>query len=458
MQTVKTAIVVVLLATVVYSAWVALTAPPADLPPELAHIVEGDGSDTFNIDDIDIGISDGESMEDFAPPPILSGDPNDPNSIHSDMGSTSDPSASPSLPPPLSPSTTVAGASDYAPPTMSAGASSGSPAGNPAASARLSDSNASSPPPTNFGYEIPARQTPADTAKAGSNTAAADTPPSIQDDPGGFQLPDSYDLGASEPATANIGDTVADATSSSVDSSSESKSANQTALANAIATADRQQQQDQLREALTTLSLFYNTPSLGAEERAALLSRLDYLAGEVVYSKRHLLEQPYRVSAGETLESIAQSLNVPWQLLATINQVTDPAKVVPGQELKVVRGPFRAEVNLARSELTLMLGELYAGRFPMTVGKDPTPKAGDYKIQDKQNARTYYALGGANIPAGDDRNPYGDVWLDLGNSMCIHGTGRSVSSTDMGCIRLSPSDAKDVYSILSKGSSVTVLR
>jgi lipoprotein-anchoring transpeptidase ErfK/SrfK len=195
-----------------------------------------------------------------------------------------------------------------------------------------------------------------------------------------------------------------------------------------------------------------------SDDRAALMGRLDFLAGEVIYSGRHLLEQPYRVTGGETLETIGKTLNVPWQLLGTINRVNSPASVVPGQELKVVRGPFRAEVNLGRSELTLFLGELYAGRFSMTTGQDPSPEPGEFSIQDRQTARTYYPLNGANIPAGDPRNPYGDVWLDLGNRVCIHGSATTPTSSGAGCIQLTPRDAKDVFGILSKGSSVSIIR
>lgn len=473
MQTVKTAIVVVLLATVVYSAWVALTAPPAEMPQELAQIVEGVEGGDFNLDDIDIGITDGTSGDPMLPPEILAGE----------SAGNSDASAG-GLPPTLAASDSVPGASDYYPPgtydmsegntSANAGAASSSAA---TASARLSDGGPSAGPSMNFGYEIPPNPNSQPKAPAGAAdaTTANSSATPAQPSPGGFSLPEDYSTtpysatqndyasGESSEAASNSAATppTPDSTAAGEvarENTADSSTTNRTALANAIATADRQQQQDQLREALTTLSLFYNSPSLGPEERTAMLGRLDYLAGEVIYSKRHLLEQPYRVSNGETLETIAATLDIPWQLLATINQVSDPAKVVPGQDLKVVRGPFRAEVNLGRGELTLMLGELYAGRFPLSVGQDPAPQPGDYTIRDKQRSRTYYALGGANIPAGDARNPYGDVWLDLGNQMCIHGSAQSSASAEMGCIRLAPSDARDVYGILSQGSSVVIMR
>jgi lipoprotein-anchoring transpeptidase ErfK/SrfK len=229
-------------------------------------------------------------------------------------------------------------------------------------------------------------------------------------------------------------------------------------LANAIRTADKQYVEDKRRDALSTLSIFYNTPNLSGEQRSELLSRLDPLAREVIYSTRHLLEQPHRVGQNENLMEIAAQYEVPWQLLANINQIRDPVTVLPGTELKVVRGPFRAEVNLTLNELTLFLGDLYAGRFPIAVGNDPVPKAGTYTVQDKQTAKTYYNHSGSPVPPGSPENPYGNAWLDLGGQICIHGSPRTASPTDQGCISLAADYADDLFGILSQGSSVTIRR
>ena len=229
-------------------------------------------------------------------------------------------------------------------------------------------------------------------------------------------------------------------------------------LANAIRTADRQYADDQRKEALSTLSIFYNTPDLSGEERANLLARLDPLAREVIYSTQHLLEKPYRVGQKESLVDIAAQYEVPWQLLANINQVPDPMALLPGTELKVVTGPFRAEVNLSKSELTLFLGDLYAGRFPIAVGADPTPRPGTFTIQDKQKDHTYYNRSGAPVPASNPGNPYGGTWMDLGGQVCIHGSPDKRKPTDQGCISLADDFAGDLYGILSQGSSVTIRR
>jgi hypothetical protein len=224
-------------------------------------------------------------------------------------------------------------------------------------------------------------------------------------------------------------------------------------------TAEQLVADGKFKAALATLSPYYVQAGLAAEQRTALIAWLDALAGKVIYSPEHFLAAPHQVRRDETLFTIADRYDVPWRLLANINgrAVSDPMVLVPGTELKVVPGKFRADVNLASGELTLFLNELYAGRFPFTVGDQPPPP-GEYKVVDKQQQRTYYGLDSRVIPANDPSNPYGGWWISLGGEVAIHGSPASAATQTLGCVSLSPQDAQDVYGILSLGSSVTIRR
>jgi lipoprotein-anchoring transpeptidase ErfK/SrfK len=227
------------------------------------------------------------------------------------------------------------------------------------------------------------------------------------------------------------------------------------ALQSAIAKVEDSQWYD----ALWTLSLFCNSPDLTPQQQQQLLDWLDPLAAKVIYSTEHLIEPGYTVQRGDTFPEIAARYDVPWQLLANINGVQNPNLLTGGTILKVVRGPFRAEVNLSRNELTLFAGKLYAGRFPITIGNDPAPKPGEYAVVAKQPGRTYYAGNGRTIPVDDPSNPYGKVWIDLGHDLSIHGSPQAGALADgQGCISLSPLDANDVFAILSQGSTVAIRR
>ena len=155
---------------------------------------------------------------------------------------------------------------------------------------------------------------------------------------------------------------------------------------------------------------------------------------------------------------MSQKYNVPYQLLQKINGIENPNILLPGSELKVLPGPFRADVDLQTQELTLFLGPLYSGRFPITLGTDPEPIEGEFQVRDKQVDKAYFSLDGRTIAAGSPANPFGAVWLDLGREVCIHGSPREGAEQRRGCISLSPRDAGDVYGILSLGSKVRILR
>lgn len=147
-------------------------------------------------------------------------------------------------------------------------------------------------------------------------------------------------------------------------------------------TADWDEAHDQLAagryaEALALLSSWYNDPDLAGVENQRLEDLLGQLAGTVIYSQKDLLMPPHVVGAGETLPAIAAPLGINWQLLAKINGIPQSDGLIPGESLKVLRGPFDADVSLSRRRLTLRLTGNYAGSFPMAVGEAVVARSGE---------------------------------------------------------------------------------
>ena len=216
----------------------------------------------------------------------------------------------------------------------------------------------------------------------------------------------------------------------------------------------------QLADAHLALSSLYGSPDLSPAQARAVVELLDQLAGTVIYSRQHLLEPPYRVQSGETLEQIASLYSVPWQLLAKINGIRDPQSLPPGTELKVVRGPFSAVVDLNSYELTLMLGDRYAGRFPVGAGANHSRLDGIYVVRAKTLNPAYYGPNG-NFAPDNPNNPLGEYWIDLGNQVGLHGTDHPEDlhrSGGQGAVCLSNTDIEDIYDILSVGSRVIIQR
>jgi hypothetical protein len=155
-----------------------------------------------------------------------------------------------------------------------------------------------------------------------------------------------------------------------------SGSASSAAFASAWADAHEKLTAGRYAEALSGLSVWYDDPSLGLEESQRLEDLLGQLAGTVIYSQQDLLLPPHVVAPGETLATVAAPLGVWPQLLAKINGIDDPLRLVPGEHLKVIRGPFDAVVSISRRRLSLQLGGSYAGSFPVLVGRQYLARVG----------------------------------------------------------------------------------
>lgn len=155
-----------------------------------------------------------------------------------------------------------------------------------------------------------------------------------------------------------------------------SGSASSAAFASAWTDAHEKLTAGRYAEALAGLSVWYDDPSLGLEESQRLEDLLGQLAGTVIYSQQDLLLPPHVVAPGETLAAIAAPLGVGPQLLAKINGIGDPLRLVPGEHLKVIRGPFDAVVSISRRRLSLQLGGNYAGSFPVLVGRHYLARVG----------------------------------------------------------------------------------
>ena len=188
---------------------------------------------------------------------------------------------------------------------------------------------------------------------------------------------------------------------------------------------------------------------------------LDALAGKVIFSDEdHLESAPYTVG-NESLIDISQRCRVPAQLIYNINQkrIPNPANVTAGTKLKILEGPFRAEVDMTQKVMTVFLGELYAGRFPVEIGISGNPKPGSYHVMEKLvQGHAWKDEHGNQYPIGSPTNGYGPNWIGLTSQLCIHEISNDTQANHNGCIGVKGSDAKDVFAILSKNSQVKLLR
>jgi len=217
----------------------------------------------------------------------------------------------------------------------------------------------------------------------------------------------------------------------------------------------------ELSQALLLLSDWYDDPSLSATELQEVNGLLRQLAGSVIYSTEHRLEPPYMVQAGEQLEDIAQKYQVPGQLLAKINGISPGDQLQPGQQLKVVRGPFSALIDLGRRKMTLMLDRRYAGQFSIEIDPSSTVEEGHWAVNQKLLTPGNVGPAGSSVGGATEEQSLMLSRSDGSTNQLaiLRGSNATSPAEPAGrVLRLRPQEVGDVYDILSLGSQVVIRR
>jgi len=222
-----------------------------------------------------------------------------------------------------------------------------------------------------------------------------------------------------------------------------------------LRTVEEWLQEDQILDAHAELSkIYWKHPEL----RTLIQCQIDQTAAIIFTTSDRQFGPPHFVEYGETLEGIAKQYDVPWEYLAMLNRVL-PEKLQAGQELKVVRGPFGAVVDLADFTLTVHAHGWYINHYRIGTGADHKTPLGEFVVQDKLENPTWYDPDGGIVEPDDPENPLGEYWLGLGNHIGIHGTNDPETigkAASRGCIHLGDDDITEVFSLLSTGSKVLI--
>lgn len=284
-------------------------------------------------------------------------------------------------------------------------------------------------------------------------TESAAPPSSLAADaPRGDEMPPTYidAVAAAPPKPAT--DTAATTTTSL---GAEVSAHDSAAFTAAWADAHNKLEAGRYAEALAILSIWYDDASLSAEEGRQLETLLGQLAGTVIYSTQDMLLPPHITAPGETLESIASPLNVPWKLLAKINGV-GPEGPLPGQAIKVVRGPFDAVVSVSRRRLSLQVGGRYAGSFAAAIGSGFATRSGS-SVQFIEVQRASSEPATATVPVA--YQPTARPAIVLSDGLRIEPAaepGFVASSPADQVLLISIADFADLADILGPGSQLLV--
>lgn len=279
-------------------------------------------------------------------------------------------------------------------------------------------------------------------------------PPSnlAADAPRGDEMPPTYIDAVAAAPPKPAADTAATSTTSL---GAEASAHDSAAFTAAWADAHNKLEAGRYAEALAILSVWYDDASLSAEEGRQLETLLGQLAGTVIYSTQDMLLPPHITAPGETLESIASPLNVPWKLLAKINGV-GPEGPLPGQAIKVVRGPFDAVVSVSRRRLSLQVGGRYAGSFAAAIGSGFATRSGS-SVQFIEVQRASSEPAAATVPVAYQSTARPAIVLSDGLRIEPAAEPGFVASSPADQVLLvSIADFADLADILGPGSQLLV--
>ncbi len=177
----------------------------------------------------------------------------------------------------------------------------------------------------------------------------------------------------------------------------------------------------------------------------------------------------YKVQSGDVLQNIANKYKVTYEIIMTVNGITNPRALRIGQSLKVINGPFHTKVYRSLFRMDIYLQNTFVKSFPVGLGKSgyetptgmwvakPSGKLVEPTWTDPDTGRTY--------EAEDPDYPLGSRWVSLegvsGEALgrtgfAIHGTklpDEIGQATSRGCIRLHNGNAILVYNMMVPGLS-----
>ena len=236
-------------------------------------------------------------------------------------------------------------------------------------------------------------------------------------------------------------------------------------------------------EARRLLSGTLRSQELAESEAEELRAALASLSAGMVFGPEMTPGDPfarlYTIRPGDALSKIAsrEGVKTNWRFVQRINGISNPSKIRSGQRIKLIQGPFHAEVDKSSHRMDIWLGEgdeaVFVRSFPVGLGEFSSTPHGAFRVRrggkmvnpSWTNPRT-----GERFAADDPLNPFGEFWIGLNGidphnlqerGFGIHGTIEPDSigeDRSMGCIRLADGDVDLIYEMLTEGNSVVEVR
>ncbi len=175
----------------------------------------------------------------------------------------------------------------------------------------------------------------------------------------------------------------------------------------------------------------------------------------------------YVIQSGDYLQKIAKKYNTTVALLKTMNGLkSDTIRL--GDRLLVFNSNFSIRVSKSRNELDLLLGGTVFKRYSVGTGKFGKTPAVEFAIIDKIVEPPWTRPSdNRQIEYGDPENVLGSRWMAIKSAdhpeltgFGIHGTWERDSigqQSSAGCIRMLNEDVEELFDLVPRKTSVTIV-
>lgn len=168
----------------------------------------------------------------------------------------------------------------------------------------------------------------------------------------------------------------------------------------------------------------------------------------------------YKVEPGDTLNKIATNYNTTVDLIKRSNKLESDL-IRPGSRLKLSAAKFSVIVDKSQNLLILKADDEIFKIYGVATGRNNCSPTGTFKVVEKLLNPDWYKSGEGIIPSGSQENILGSRWLGISAPQYgIHGgakeedLGQQVTN---GCIRMTDPDVEELFTVLPRGSEVTII-
>lgn len=168
----------------------------------------------------------------------------------------------------------------------------------------------------------------------------------------------------------------------------------------------------------------------------------------------------YKVKPGDTLAKIAARYNTTVDLIMHSNNLKSDL-IRPGNRLKISQAKYSVIVDKSQNTLTLKQDDEILKVYTVATGRYNSTPVGTFKIVEKLINPDWYKNGVGIIPADSPKNVLGSRWLGLSEPKYgIHGCASEKdlgSQVTDGCVRMADPEVQELFTILPRGTEVTIM-